>query len=244
MLRNVLDGYLSGLTRERDFDLPLLALLAGMGFHDIHFTHGAGEFGKDFIAKRAEENGIVQYSFQSKCGDIGQKEWRDDIMGQMLEAVITGLSHPQFDANLPHQSILVTTGRLAPNAAIAVQDFNRTLEATYRKLPIHAWERPQLIDFLARFGPEGAYRANASGYLNHGQFYTLYGATLQGKYSDRKLEAHSRQWLNEPAGLQQRMLVAVVEAETISKQCQLNGAFYESAFTTIAVLRAILHALF
>ena len=41
-----------------------------MGFHDIHFIHGNIEFGKDFIAKRTEDNRVIQYAFQSTAGDI------------------------------------------------------------------------------------------------------------------------------------------------------------------------------
>src|SRR5262245_64839074 len=63
MLRNVLGAYLDSVT-ERALDLPFMALLAAMGFVDIHYTHGQVEFGKDFIAKRIEAAGAVQYSFQ------------------------------------------------------------------------------------------------------------------------------------------------------------------------------------
>ena len=65
MLRNVLEDYLSSI-KERDFDFPLSSLLQGMGFYDIHFTHGAVEFGKDFIAKRVENNVEYQYAIQSR----------------------------------------------------------------------------------------------------------------------------------------------------------------------------------
>ena len=114
MLKNVLDGYLDGLKgKERDFDLPFLALLPAMGFYDIHFTHGHVEFGKDFIAKKLDSDGVErQYSFQSKAGDISNTEWRNGIQGQMFEAATLTLSHPNFDAMLPNQVVLVCTGRL------------------------------------------------------------------------------------------------------------------------------------
>ncbi len=69
MLRNVLGDYLDRIT-EREFDLPLLLLLPVLGFYDVHFTHGPVEFGKDVIAKKLDGDTEVQYSFQSKAGNI------------------------------------------------------------------------------------------------------------------------------------------------------------------------------
>jgi hypothetical protein len=51
MLASVVAGYLDSV-EEREFDVPFMALLRAMGFSDVHFLHGAQEFGKDFIAKR------------------------------------------------------------------------------------------------------------------------------------------------------------------------------------------------
>lgn len=81
MLRNVLGDYLDRV-KERELDLPLLLLLPEMGFYDVHFTHGTVEFGKDFIAKKLEKGTEIQYSFQSKVGDISQADWRNHIQGQ------------------------------------------------------------------------------------------------------------------------------------------------------------------
>src|SRR5277367_2174768 len=50
VLRDVVAGFLDTVT-EREFDAPLIALLAARGFRDVHFLHGAFEFGKDVIAK-------------------------------------------------------------------------------------------------------------------------------------------------------------------------------------------------
>ena len=99
MLRNVLEDYLSSV-KERDFYYPFSALLHAMGFYDIHITDGGREFGKDFIAKRLEANVVYQYVIQAKRGDIKQHDFRNNIMGQLMEAVvIRGLSHPQLDRN-------------------------------------------------------------------------------------------------------------------------------------------------
>jgi hypothetical protein len=112
MLRNVLEDYLNSI-KERDLDFPLSSLLQGMGFYDIHFTHGGVEFGKDFIAKRVDDGVEYQYAIQSKKGDINQALWRNEVRGQLEEAVVSDLSHPQFSTDLPRKAILVTTGRLS-----------------------------------------------------------------------------------------------------------------------------------
>lgn len=101
---------------ERAFDSPFLDLLRAQGFYDIHFTHGAYEFGKDFIAKR-DEPSPVQYAFQGKAGDIGGAAWMA-LYGQLLELASDGPAHPNFDATLPRKSVLVTTGRLTGKATI------------------------------------------------------------------------------------------------------------------------------
>lgn len=101
---------------ERAFDAPFLDLLRAQGFYDIHFTHGAYEFGKDFIAKRDEPT-PVQYAFQGKAGDIGGSAWAE-IFPQLMELAADGPAHANFDAGLPRKSVLVTTGRLTGKATI------------------------------------------------------------------------------------------------------------------------------
>jgi hypothetical protein len=76
-----------------------MSLLPAMSFYDVHYTHGQAEFGKDFIAKRIEDGIEIQYSFQSKAGNIGQADWRNDIMGQMLEAILTALDSLIFESD-------------------------------------------------------------------------------------------------------------------------------------------------
>ena len=82
MLSNVLGAYLDR-SKERELDLPFVLLLPALGFHDVHLTHGAVEFGTDFIAKKREDGREVQYAFQSKVGDIDLRKWRNDVRGQL-----------------------------------------------------------------------------------------------------------------------------------------------------------------
>ncbi len=128
MLRNVLEDYFSSIREERDFDFPLTSLLRAMGFYDIHFVHGSREIGKDFIAKKVEDDREYQYAIQSKRGDINQTKCADEILPQLLLASLSGLSHPQFDKGMPRRVVLVATGRLVGNAPLILQDFNETNE--------------------------------------------------------------------------------------------------------------------
>lgn len=240
MLRSVLVDYLDSV-KEREFDLPFLALLPAMGFHDVHFTHGQAEFGKDFLAKKVENGAEIQYSFQSKAGDIGQANWHHDVMGQMLDSVLVGLSHPSFDRNLPHQVVLVTTGRLKRNAALGLQDLNTKIERQYQLRPICLWDREILADYLEGYGLGGMHRATASGFSSLGDFYTLYGKSLQNDLSERGIEQHSRYWLDESLDKDKRLLGAAIESEIIAARCIEHGLLYEAVHAYLTVLRVVLN---
>jgi hypothetical protein len=240
MLANVLAAYLDSI-KEREFDLPFATLLRASGFHDVHFTHGNVEFGKDFIAKR-DENGITfQCSFQSKAGDVSQSDWRNDIMAQMLESLLSELSHPSFDKDAPHQTVLVITGKMLGNAALGLQDLNTTIEQTYHKRPILLWDRETLIPLLETHGLGGVYQANASGFLNYSNFYQLYGKTLEGHISQREIEEHSRQWLDESIPRDKRLLCSAIESSIFAAQCQVKGLIYEAISSYLTLIRTIMH---
>jgi len=148
MLRGIVETFLESLT-EREFDAPLLALLAAQGFSDIHFIHGSFEFGKDVIAKRvdADTGELRQYAIQSKAGDIGQASWRE-IRPQLEESEYNTRAHPAYDASLPRVAVLLTTGRLKGAAAVDSQEFQASVKA--RGLAsFEVWERTTLTGWLA-----------------------------------------------------------------------------------------------
>ena len=243
MLANVLAAYLDGI-KEREFDLPLAALLRASGFCDIHFTHGSVEFGKDFIAKREENGTIIQYSFQSKAGDISQPDWRNEIMAQMLESLLSGLSHPSFDRDAPHQTVLVTTGKMLGNAALGLQDLNTTIQQTYGKRPVLLWDKENLITSLETNGLEGVYQATASGFVKYGTFYQVYGKTLEKDISHREIEEHSRQWLDVSMDSGRRLLCSAIESNIFSQVCQSRGMLYEAIFSHLTLIRTIMHQMY
>src|SRR5258708_21245051 len=125
MLDGVIDHYLQGAS-EREFDMPLMALLVSRGFYDIHKIHGNYEFGKDFIAKHREGDAIFQYAIQSKAGNINQGTWRE-VRSQIDEARYNGIAHPSYNRSLPRRAVLATTGRLTGAAAADAQEYRSFL---------------------------------------------------------------------------------------------------------------------
>jgi hypothetical protein len=147
VLRDIVGTFLDTLT-EREFDGPLLALLAARGFADVYFIHGAFEFGKDVLAKRTDPatGQQRQYVIQSKAGDIGQPEWRA-VRPQLEECEYNTIGHPSFDGDLPRVAVLVTTGRLKGAAPADVTEYRKSVEA--RGLAdLEIWERSDLIDWI------------------------------------------------------------------------------------------------
>lgn len=243
MLANVLGVYL-GNVKEREFDLPFITLLRASSFYDIHYTHSNVEYGKDFIAKN-NENGIsIQYSFQIKAGDISQAIWRNDVMTQMLESLLIGLSHPNFDRKLNHRTVLVTTGKLHGNVALGLQDLNVQIQETHKKNPILLWDREDLIQLLEIHGLGSIYQANASGFLNYGAFYQLYGKNIQGNISQREIEKHSRQWLDDTIPHDKRLLCSTIESCIFSVQYKSKGFLYEAIYSHLTVIRNIMQQIF
>lgn len=150
MLRNVLENWIDSLG-EREFDLPFISLLRGMGFFDIHFTHGPFEFGKDFIAKCKEDGRVYQYGFQTKAGDMGGGDWKKTL-GQIEELVGAWIGHPNFDKSLPRECRLVITGRLKGNAGVSAQAYASRLHDRGEGR-FEVWEKSNLLDFLEGSDP-------------------------------------------------------------------------------------------
>jgi len=243
MLTNVLGVYLDSV-KEREFDLPFITLLHASSFNDVHFTHGSVEFGKDFIAKVIENGSIIQYSFQTKAGDISQSDFRNDIMGQILESILLGLSHPNFDKDVPHQTVLVITGKMSGNAAQALDELNEKLKRTYRKRPIILWDRENLISLLDTNGLGGVYQATSSGYKSYGDFYQLYGKALEGHITQREIEQHSRHWLDESLEPSKGLICSAIEASIFASQCQVKGRLYEGLYSHFTLMRTIMFQIY
>lgn len=238
MLRNVLEGYL-GRIKEREFDLPLLLLLPALGYYDVHFTHGPVEFGKDIIAKKREDGIEVQFSFQSKAGNITQSTWRNEIQGQIHTALLSGLSHPSFDRNLPRHVVVLTTGELKSNATIETQEFQATVKGLNPSWSVSFWDKRDLIDMLLEHGLNGVHRATAAGFVEFGQFFLIYARALQGVVTVREIETYSRTWESGDVDRSRRLLLGAIEAEVLAQLCLSNDLAYEAAQLHLARIRLL-----
>jgi hypothetical protein len=191
---------------ERAFDEPLMALLRAEGFEEIRLTHGAGEFGKDIIARRDGR----QWAFQSKAGDVKQADWRL-LTGQLDELRNSNLSGPEFDSSLPRTAVLVLTGRLTGNAPVVAADYNRHARERGEP-PIEIWNRDELLSRLSG-NPDAVLRGAVDGGL-----MTMLGSIDEGDASMDSVERFARRWDDFPSG--QLASRAVIEAGIVCSRLQ------------------------
>ncbi|MCZ7423752.1 hypothetical protein O7605_30015 [Verrucosispora sp. WMMA2121] len=223
MLEGVVDHYLQNVT-EREFDAPLLALLAASGFFDIHKIHGAYEFGKDFIAKRQDDGRVRQYSIQSKAGDINTAAWRE-IRAQVDEARYNTIAHPSFDSTMERVAVLVTTGRLVGGAAPDAQQYREFLKGR-GEIGFDVWDQDLLRQWLV-----GDPTCGLAGGLT-GDFLAVLGAIDQGTVNQRQLERHTRTWATAP------LPRVAIEVAVVAERLRENRRSDMAAFAAICALRA------
>lgn len=211
---------------EREFDAPFMALLRGAGFVDIHRTHGAVEFGKDFIATRLTDAGPVQYVFQSKAGDLNQSGWAAlEAQLQLLRS--NTLSHPSFDASVPRQAVLVITGRLTGQAQLACQNYvNRARQQG--ETPLEVWDHERLIELMV-----ATLTAALDPQLTSAMV-AAYGAIGEDGISARHLEAVSEYWCDADQPPSQAALWMAILAVELSKAHRLDL----SCWLALALIRA------
>jgi len=248
VLRDVFGAWIDAAT-EREFDAPLLALLASQGFSDIHLLHGAFEFGKDAVAKRGWMDpggpsavsplpGLHQWALQSKAGDIGLGDWRE-IRHQLDEARLDDLAHPSFDLALPRVGVLVLTGRLKGGAAVQAQSY-RESERRRGRPDLQVWDRETLLDWLVD-SPGSAIAGMAEGPLL-GLLASVDAGTLEAlgieRYARRWLPDHDDEYPNDAAG-KTPLLRAAVEASVIGTRLRGAGRCDLAALVALALLRAV-----
>ncbi|GAA4391753.1 hypothetical protein GCM10023153_10110 [Ornithinibacter aureus] len=218
MLRDVVRIYLDTLT-EREFDGPLLALLDARGFKDVHFIHGAFEFGKDVLAKRVDpETGEVhQYLIQSKAGDIGMPEWRG-VRPQLDECQYNTIGHPSFDPNLPRVAVLVTTGRLKGAAPADAAEYRKAAAARGDAL-VEIWENSDLIDWMLDDPTVGV----AGGALEV-DLLKMVTSILDKGVNDRRIESYGRRWLAKEGSSLRATIESAILVNTLLRVRRLDLA--------------------
>lgn len=226
MLADVIGNYIDSLT-EREFDAPFIALLRLHGFMDIHFLHGAFEFGKDFIAKRKEGGLDYQYTFQTKAGDLGLSEWKE-CRGQIDMLRANSLAHPNFDKLMRRKARFVTTGRLVGGAALDAQEYREHL-AKLQESEFITWDRDTLVEMIA-VDP-----LSLSGSpLSLLQVLGTAGTDLNFDI----LEAHSRGWIR--SGESPTNLRDALEAAVIASHCRKQKRIDLACAVALMSLRATL----
>lgn len=238
MLRTLIERYLDNIADEREFDNPFIATLAADGFSDIHFLHGVTEFGKDFVAKKATDSGLLQWMFQSKAGDIGAAEWRP-IKGQLLEAVTSTLGHPNIAASLPRKVVLVLTGRLRGTAQIEFGDFSKYVRETFPGRGLELWDRETLVNLLETHGPEQIYSAENVG--AYASFLRLYGDILLRKAPFGDIERHFAARLTTQGTSETRVAITAIEAAILADAAKRSGELYLGIHCLLSILRAVLY---
>jgi hypothetical protein len=184
LLDNAVVAWLESL-RERDLDEPLRALLRAQGFTDVHFVHGASEFGRDLIAKRIDDGVLHQYGIQSKAGDLGVTPFREVRL--QIDSIRTGgLSHPGFDATLPRVGVLTTTGRLVGDARLEAQAYKSRYAP---EMEFDVWDQDRLVEMLVT-APEAALAGRDAGAL-----LRMLGMADARELTDLEIERFSRRWI-------------------------------------------------
>lgn len=231
MLHAVVTNYLKTLT-EREFDAPLLALLASQGFTDIHFIHGGFEFGKDVIAKRLDASGqtLRQYSIQSKAGDLGLSDWRA-VRPQLEECEYNTRSHPSFDTALPRVAVLVTTGMLKGGAAVDAQEFKAAC-ANRGLADFEIWDRVTIVDWLCQDPSLGLTELTVQDDL-----VALISSIARRQVTEPMLERHTRSWLaRDVAG--KRLAQASIETAMLSHELRKTRRLDLGALLALHLYRA------
>lgn len=202
-----------------------MALLRSHGFSDVHFTHGAFEFGKDIIAR---SNGPdEQWVFQSKAGNIGVADW-GSLIGQLDLLRRTEISHPGFDRDLPRRAALVLTGRLRGGAAPAAEDYARQAHED-GGTPLVVWDRERLIEMLAAT-PEAGLADTADGPL-----LELIGRIDDDRAPQEYLQRYSEKWVG---GSTREGWKSLLEAGIIGTRLRTKERGDLACFTALGALRA------
>lgn len=219
MLDNVVASYLDNI-EEREFDAPFMALLRATEFHEIHFLHRPFEFGKDFIAQNTEAACSYQFAFQTKAGDIGLGNW-SVCRGQIDLLRTNSLAHPAFDIHLPRKAVFVTTGRLVGGAALAAQDYSRSLEQS-GEVRFTTWDKEKLIELISR-----SLEVSLAGHSD-GPLLSILGSIDEGVVTDTELEKFSRNWitLDEPFSLHRSAIQAAILCNRLRRSERLDLSCY------------------
>lgn len=216
---------------EREFDAPLLAILRKRGFTHVAFIHGAFEFGQDISARLPEGDTTWQYALQSKAGDVGASEWRNDLKPQLQQLVEKETLHgPAFDPALPRRVVGVLTGRFKGSATVESQEY-RVHVAKHYGIVVDYWDRERLIEFLV--GTPDALLGELEPAL-----VFLIGSLMTGEATTLDIEGRSRTWIGDNTAL----LRGATEAAVLAHFASATGRPDLACHVACCLVRAALWA--
>lgn len=227
MIADVVASYLDTL-EEREFDAPFMALLRSLGFYDIHFLHGSFEFGKDFIAKRIDEGEAVQYTFQTKAGNLGLTEW-SACRGQIDMLRTSALAHPSFDSQISRKAVFVTTGRFVGGASLEAQQYREHLKQL-GELDFVTWDREQLIELMVS-APEVGLASSVDGAL-----LELFGHVDQRRIRENEIERFSRRWFSSTGSM--TLQASALEAAVVANRLRRHDRVDQACLVALCLVRA------
>jgi hypothetical protein len=224
LLDDAVAAFLDGITIERTFDEPFIALLRAERYTDVRLIHGQFEMGKDIIAQRDGQ----QWVFQTKAGSVGLPAFRE-IRNQLYDARMSDIAAPGFDKQAPRRAVLVLTGRLTGGAPAAAQEYSD--KAAERGEPeVEFWDKDTLV---------GKFSGNADAVLRtsvDGQLLSLLGAVDDGSAEMDAIETFSRRWLSwEPSHIAG---VGIVEASIVCERLRAAERLDLASHLALCAVRA------
>ena len=120
--------------------------------------------------------------------------------------------------------------------------FNKELELERRR-PIRIWHGEGLVAMFDSVDPSTIYPNDRAGFGGYGQFFSIYGAALDGRVAARTIEKHSRSWLSVTYD-SKKLLVPAIEAATLANVATNAGNLYVAFQVKLALTRVALDAVF
>jgi len=131
-------------------DEVLTPLLRRMGFRYVRYTHGRGEFGKDFTFSQSTEFGELYYGLQAQAGNVrgGVNSEIDKLLKQIKDAFTipyreVGSHEEKYIAVL----IIAISGRFTENAEKKIEyNMPKRLVGS-----VYFWDKEKILGLIARY---------------------------------------------------------------------------------------------
>lgn len=139
-LERTIEHWLTSVN-ELGYQMPFCQMLSSEGYTVIHNSkQNAFEQGKDVIAISPDG---IPCGFQLKGPKISNKEWRNEVFGEIEALRNLTIIHPSIDKNKHHLSYLVTNGELEDTVRLEIDNLN---SGKWRDNPLKVITRGELAN--------------------------------------------------------------------------------------------------